>query len=371
MRKKGIAAALLMGLALRLAVVAGAGEDIERIVRTRWGDGRLVRATLNVELGAPPEGAGPADEAAPEPAAAPLAGLRPDDDQPETEPLRLIAVTPPPRAGAAEDGDNTLTDESEAEPEAPRATIRAADLSGASVVHNAAELSVDFDALASEGLALRLPAEGPQVLIVHTHSSEAYTPDGAAQYTASDPYRTQDAAYSVIRVGDALAEALEAHGLGVLHDRGVYDYPSYTGSYSRSGAAVEQALREHPTIRVVIDLHRDALGSGDVVYKTRAVIGAQQCAQVMLLAGSDAGGLPHPDWRENLKLAMYLQNAVTARYPSLARPVELVSARYNQQLSPGMLILEVGSNGNTLAEALTAVTLFGDAAGTALAALME
>ncbi len=369
MRKKGIAAALLMGLALRLAVVAGAGEDIERVVRTRWGDGKLVRATLNVELGAPPEGAEAEPEAVPDPAAPEEPHL--DNALPETSPLQLIAVTPPPRVGAAEDGDNTLTDGSEPEPEAPRATIRAADLSGASIVHNTAELPVDFDALAAEGLALRLPAEGPQVLIVHTHSSEAYTPDGADQYAASDPYRTQDAAYSVIRVGDALAEALEAHGLGVLHDRGVYDYPSYTGSYSRSGAAVEQALKEHPTIRVVIDLHRDALGSGDVVYKTRAVIGAQQCAQVMLLAGSDAGGLPHPDWRENLKLAMYLQNAVTARYPSLARPVELVGARYNQQLSPGMLILEVGSNGNTLAEALTAVTLFGDAAGTALAALME
>ncbi len=367
MRKKGIAAALLMGLALRLAVLAGAGEDVERYIRARLGDGKLVRATLNVELGAPPE---IAETEAPAPAAAELAGLR-QETQPERAPERLIAVTPQSRAESDPAETSTTDDGSEADIDAPTATIRAADLSGSATVHNAAGVAVDFDALAAEGLSLRLPAEGPQVLIVHTHSSEAYTPDGADQYTASDPYRTQDAAYSVIRVGDALAEALEAHGLGVLHDRGVYDYPSYTGSYSRSGAAVEQALSEHPTIRVVIDLHRDALGTGDVVYKTRAVIGAQQCAQVMLLAGSDAGGLPHPDWRENLKLAMYLQNAVTARYPSLARPVELVGARYNQQLSPGMLILEVGSNGNTLAEALTAVTLFGDAAGTALAALME
>ena len=368
MRKKGIAAALLTGLALRLAVLAGAGEDVERYIRARLGDGKLVRATLNVELGAPPEPAG--TEASP-PAAAELASLRQEAAQPEREPLQLIAVTPPPRTASDPAETSTTDDGSEEGIDAPAATIRAADLSGSATVHNAAGVAVDFDALAAEGLTLRLPAEGPQVLIVHTHSSEAYTPDGNDQYAASDPYRTQDPAYSVIRVGDALAEALEAQGLTVLHDRGVYDYPSYTGSYSRSGAAVEQALADHPTICVVIDLHRDALGSGDVVYKTRAVVGTQQCAQVMLLAGSDAGGLPHPGWRENLKLAMYLQNAVTARYPSLARPVELVSARYNQQLSAGMLILEVGSNGNTLQEALTAVTLFGDAAGAALAALKE
>ena len=370
MRKKGIAAALLVGLALRLAVLAGAGEDLARLVRTRWGDGALVRATLNVELGAPPEEAGEAAADTAAPAAAELT-LRQDAAPADAAPIQLIEVTPSPRAEADGGERNALDDGSEAECAPAAVTIRAADLSGSAIVHNSTEISVDFDALASEGLTLRLPSDGPQVLIVHTHSSEAYTPDGTDQYAASDPYRTQDASFSVIRVGDALAEALEAHGLTVLHDRDVYDYPSYTGSYSRSGAAVERALAEHPSIRVVIDVHRDALGSGDVVYKTRAVVGVQQCAQVMLLAGSEAGGLPHPNWRENLKLAMYLQNAVTDRYPSLARPVELVAARYNQQLSPGMLILEVGSNGNTLREALTAVTLFGDAAGTALAALKE
>lgn len=359
MRKKGIAAALLAGLALRCAVLAGAGEALERFVRDRVGEGELLRATLNVELGARP-----AEETeAPE-----VLSAEEGEDSEALPAVRLVAVTPAPRPEPAPDADSEAP--TEAAP-APAAKIRAADLSGAAVVHNASGLDVDFDALAAEGLGLTLPAAGPQVLIVHTHSSEAYTPDGADSYVASDPYRTQDAGHSVIRVGDALAAALEAHGLTVLHDRGVYDYPSYTGSYSRSGAAVEQYLADYPSIRVVIDLHRDALGSGDVVYKTRAVVGAKQCAQVMMVMGSGANGLPHPNWRENLKLAMYLQNAVTARYPSLARPVELVEQRYNQQLSSGMLILEVGSNGNTLAEALTAVELFGDAAGEALAKLIE
>lgn len=369
MRKKGIAAALLLGLALRAAVLAGAGEALGDFVRSHFGDGGLLRATLAVELGRSaeeaPEGAeAPADAGT---YAAHLSAAAEGEASAAPEYL-LVAVTPPKRAS---EGEETAAFAADPEPAPPAAEIRAADLSGAATVHDASGLDVDLEALAAEGLTLRLPADGPQVLIVHTHSSEAYTPDGADRYAESDPYRTQDPNYSVIRVGDALAATLEARGLTVLHDRGVYDYPSYTGSYGRSGAAVERALAEHPTIRVVIDLHRDALGSGDVVYKTRAVVGAKQCAQVMMLIGSGANGLPHPDWRENLKLAMYLQNAVSARYPSLVRPVELVPERYNQQLSTGMLILEVGSTGNTLREALTAVELFGDAAGDALAALME
>ena len=256
-------------------------------------------------------------------------------------------------------------------PAAPEAVIRAANLSGGAAVNDRTSLGADLAALAAEGLTLTLPADGPQVLIFHTHSSEAYTPDGADQYEPSDPYRTEDASQNVIRVGDTLAAALEAHGLTVLHDREIYDYPSYTGSYGRSGAAVERYLARYPSIRVVIDLHRDALGSDGVVYKTQATAVDQSCAQIMLLAGTGENGLWHPNWRENLKLAMYLQEAADAACPTLMRPIALVSERYNQQLSPGMLIAEVGSTGNTLREALTAAALFGDAAGAALARLVE
>ncbi len=273
-----------------------------------------------------------------------------------------MEVTPRPTPEAAETYPPETT---------PTDTVRAADLSGNAAVNDRTQLGVDIAALAAEGLALRLPAEGPQVLIIHTHSSEAYTPDGADRYEASDPYRTEDKTQSVIRVGDALAEALEKHGITVLHDREIYDYPSYTGSYGRSGAAVELALAEHPGICVVIDLHRDALSSGGVVYKTRAELNGQSSAQVMLLAGTGENGLWHPNWRENLKLALYLQQAAEAQYPTLMRPIALVSERYNQHLSTGMLIAEVGSTGNTLREAITAAELFGDAAGAALAKMME
>ena len=242
---------------------------------------------------------------------------------------------------------------------------------GSQLLKNETAYDIDPAAILAEGPELRLPAEGPQILIMHTHGSEAYTPAGLDRYDASDSNRTQDPRYSVIRVGDELAEHLEAQGLRVLHDREIYDYPSYTGSYNRSGEAVERYLERYPEIAVVIDLHRDALGDDGVVYKTMAEEEGTVASQVMLLVGSDESGLEHPNWRSNLSLALYLQQAATAAHPTLMRPVSLVPQRYNQQLTSGSLILEVGSSGNTLQEALSAIRLFADAVGPALLALAD
>ena len=239
------------------------------------------------------------------------------------------------------------------------------------MLRNETGYSVDADAIAQAGTPIRLASEGPQILIIHTHSSEAYTPSGLDRYEPSDNARTEDADYNIIRVGDELTRLLERAGLQVIHDRGVYDYPSYAGSYSRSGAAVEQYLRDYPSISVVLDVHRDALGTDGVIYKTVAEENGTCASQVMLLAGTDESGLEHPRWRDNLSLALYLQRAIFQTYPTLMRPVALVPQRYNQQLCPGMLILEVGSSGNTLQEALAAIRLFADAAAPALLALVE
>ena len=169
-----------------------------------------------------------------------------------------------------------------------------------------------------------------------------------------------------MRIGDELTEILTEAGLNVIHDRGIYDYPSYTGSYTRAGEAIAQYLESCPGIRVVLDIHRDALGSNGVVYKTMAEEEGTAASQIMLLVGTDESGLEHPGWRGNLAFALYLQNAANSVFPTLMRPVALVPQRYNQQLAPGAIILEVGSSGNTLREALAAVRLFGRAAAPAL-----
>ncbi|MBR0040287.1 MAG: stage II sporulation protein P [Oscillospiraceae bacterium] len=244
-------------------------------------------------------------------------------------------------------------------------------ISATALIKNETGYQIDAAETVKGGTSLRLSSSGPQILIIHTHSSEAYTPAGLDRYEESDNARTEDAEYNIIRVGDELTRLFEQAGLRVIHDRGVYDYPSYTGSYSRSGAAVEQYLSEYPSLSVVLDVHRDALGADDVIYKTVAEEAGTCASQAMLLVGTDETGLEHPFWRSNLSLALYLQNALLEAHPTLMRPVAVVPQRYNQQLCPGMLILEVGSSGNTLQEALAAIRLFAGAAAPALLALVE
>lgn len=276
-------------------------------------------------------------------------------------------VTPEPPAEEAP-GEPAESPEPTNEP-APE--ILPTTIPGGLTIRNSTEYQPDIAWLLTEGASLELPKDGVQILIVHTHGSEAYTPDGVDLYEQSDTCRTEDKRYSVIRVGDELAEKLESYGLTVTHDREIYDYPSYTGSYSRSGEAVSAHLAAHPETAIVIDLHRDALGTDDVVYKTVAAVDGEKSSQLMLLVGTDDSGLEHPNWEENLKLALLMQQAVNARYPTLARPVSLVRERYNQHLTTGSLILEVGSSGNTLQEALSAVRLFADAVGPVLAEMVE
>lgn len=244
-------------------------------------------------------------------------------------------------------------------------------IQGGLSIKNETGYAVDVASILQGGPLVSLPREEPQILIMHTHGSEAYTPAGLDRYESDDNNRTEDTNYNIIRVGDELASIFQEAGLVVLHDREIYDYPSYTGSYTRSGEAVENYLRMYPNIAMVIDLHRDALGSSDVVYKTMAEEDGVCASQIMLLVGTDESGLEHPNWRSNLSLAMYLQQVVTNRYPTLMRPVSLVPQRYNQHLTAGSMIMEVGSSGNTLQEALAAIRLFGKAAAPALLQLVE
>ena len=290
---------------------------------------------------------------------------------------RLRAAVPNlPAAGTllrASFAAESLPEKEEPEESAPvgNGVIVPTTIEGGLTVKNQTSYPIDMGQLIRDGTDIRLAPDKPQILIIHTHSSEAYSPSGADLYEASDVSRTEDTNFNIVRVGDELTAVLSAAGLHVLHDRGIYDYPSYTGSYTRSGQAVENYLAENPEIEIVIDVHRDSLGENGVIYKTLAEEEGKCSSQMMLVVGTDESGLAHDNWRGNLSLAMYLQNAVSGAHPTLMRPVMLVPQRYNQNLAPGALILEVGSDGNTLQEALNAVRLFGTAAAPALAALVE
>ena len=230
-------------------------------------------------------------------------------------------------------------------------------------IKNRTDYEIDIAGMLSAELNLKLGLSEPQILIIHTHGSEAFTSDGRDVYEETDPWRTENLSFNAVALGDALAESLEARGIPVIHDRELYDYPSYSGSYTRAGEAIKDYLAEYTDIKIVLDLHRDALMSDDgTVYKTIADIEGDKCAQIMIIAGSDYSGLEHPKWRENLKLALRLQAAMNKKYPTLARPLTISQYRYNQHLTTGSLIVEIGCNGNTLAEAKAAVNYFAGAA---------
>ena len=189
------------------------------------------------------------------------------------------------------------------------------------------------------------------IIIFHTHTCESYTQTENFSYTPSGNFRTTDLNYSVARVGDELDKQLTAYGYNIIHDTTYHDYPAYTGSYDRSLKTVETILNNNPGTEVVIDLHRDAVGSSSE-YGPSVMIGDEKAAQLMLVIGTDGGGLYHPNWRENFKLAVAIQRKANEMYPGLFRPIILRNSRYNQHLANGAMIIEVGATGNTMEECL-------------------
>ncbi len=196
-----------------------------------------------------------------------------------------------------------------------------------------------------------LKGEKPQVLIVHSHTTESYKNTG--QYQESDPYRTLDERHNMIAVGQHLKSLLEAGGVSVIHDTTVHDSPSYSEAYTRARETILSQLAKNPGICLVIDLHRDAVEGADGEQKAfTAAYNGKKAAKLEIVVGTQAGGQSHPNWEKNAALAVKLQAALEGEFPGICRPVLLRTSRYNQDLTPGSLIVEVGTAGNTLQEAL-------------------
>ncbi len=216
--------------------------------------------------------------------------------------------------------------------------------------------------LVMEPLDWDLTGDEPTVLIYHTHAMESYTPQTGEDYTEEVPFRTADLDYNMVSIGTRLAELLENAGISVLHDTTLHDAASYNGSYASSRETVEKYLAQYPSIRLVLDIHRDAAedGSGHQVAAT-AETAQGDTARLMLVLGSEAGGLYNPNWQENYALAVKLQAVLEQESPGLCRELHLTDQRYNQDLSPGALLIEVGAAGNSHDEALRAMTPLAEA----------
>ena len=222
-------------------------------------------------------------------------------------------------------------------------------------IQNVCGLEVDIPSLLQQELNWDLTGEQPTVLILHTHTSESYTYTGG--YIEDTAYRTLDEDYNMLSVGQALAQELEKAGITVLHDRTVHDYPSYNGSYSHARTTIEEYLEAYPSIRFVLDLHRDAMeDSGGNQVAVTCTADGQDAARLMLVVGGN-----HDGWSENMALAVKLQARLEQLYPGICRPIAFRSQRFNQDLSAGALLIEVGSAGNTRQQALNSAQLLAQA----------
>ena len=390
--RRGTALLMVTAALWALLTAAGAGAAAGAL-RALGEDGGFVSAVLRAELGAVEGTGGPFDALdrwgqlvvgqsallrSNEGAVARWLDGGADRDGAESEaPEKEAEPADPPEAEDPEDPANLPAVTAAPDDIIPRTLVPSSD-SGYTraddvYIYNTTGVEMDGAALAAAPVDITLgdPAQ-PQILIMHTHATEAYTPDGTDVYVQTDNSRTLDNTQNMVRIGEEMKEVFEEMGLSVIHDETPYDYPQYNGAYGRSGAGVEAYLEQYPSIKIVLDVHRDALiGEDGTVYKPLTTVDGQDTAQVMLVMGSPEAG-DYPRWAENLALAIKIQKSMDTLYPTLARPITVRgSSVYNQELTNGSLLVEVGAHGNTIQEAIRGARLFARAAGQVLLELED
>lgn len=228
------------------------------------------------------------------------------------------------------------------------------------IFNNATEHAVDVNELLNASLPFQMDKEKPEVLIVHTHTSEAYadSPNG----------RSEDSRYNVVRVGEEIEKQLTAVGIKTIHDKTRNDYPSYNGSYKKALGVIQANLDKYPSIEIVLDIHRDYTVRADgTALKPTMTQDNKKAAQIMFVMGTNAMGLEHPNWKQNLSFAVKIQNELQKQYPDLCRPINIRIERFNQHVTKGSMIIEMGSSTNTLEEAVLA----GEYTGKAIAKVLN
>ena len=227
-----------------------------------------------------------------------------------------------------------------------------------SIKNNTRQTAADIAAEIENPLpfAIEPNSPDPQVLVMHTHATEDYRLSGGLWFAPGDGARSTDCSVNMCAVGRVVADTLNAAGINTLHDETLNDYPSYTGSYANSRAVVQQYLARYPSIKVVLDVHRDAIETeSGSRYAPVCTVDGRQAAQVMIICGCDNGTTVQlPGWRQNLRFAAAWERSMEGMYPGFTRPVLFSYRFYNQDLTTGSLLIEIGGHGNNLNEALYA-----------------
>ena len=303
---------------------------------------RKIAQQVWLAAAAPVAAKAPQPEAAPTPTPTPAPSSTPAPS-PAPTPTPAPSATPPPDAGAIRSVYLS--------PDAGSVQLAAGTIRNMTE-HPDADLIAAVDTV-NLPFSVQVGSAEPQILILHTHATETYQTHPELYYDPEFTARTRNTALNMCAVGQVMADVLNAAGITTLHDTTLHDSPSYTESYARSRATAQSYLQKYPSIKIVLDVHRDAIEDSDGTrVKPLCQIDGQDTAQVMLIAGCDNGTTAKlPNWKLNLRFAAAWQQAMCAQYPGLARPVLCGYRFYNQDLAAGCLLLEVGGHANTLAEA--------------------
>ncbi len=226
-------------------------------------------------------------------------------------------------------------------------------------IHNYTSFKINLEELLKEPFKMSFAKKGPKVLIYQTHTSESYVLNEKDLGKTNVPIYNKDPKYNVVRVGDELTKNLKKYGIDVLHNGTVHD-TNHPAAYGASLKTLQKYIKSYPSLKVTFDIHRDGLGNGQ---KLRAVtkVNGKNAAQIMFVVGTNGNGLPHPNWKENLKFAIQLQQVLNEKYPGLAKPIWISKNRYNQQVTNNSLIIEVGGDGNLLSECLESTKYLAEA----------
>ena len=288
----------------------------------------------------------------------PEATPAPEAAEPAAQPEENAEATPAPTPGPPPEGMGAIVSahyqqgSGDAYIPCTAGTIKNCTSLSAAEVAEAASAPLPFN--------IEVGSDEPQVLIMHTHATESYELEDLGWFDPEYTCRRTDTSLNMVAVGAAIAGQLNAAGIVTLQDATLHDYPSYNGSYERSNATVRSYLEKYPSIKVVLDVHRDAIETDEGRVKAVADVNGRTAAQVMIICGADKGG-NLPNFKQNLAFAAKWESAMESRFSGFTRPVLFDYRYYNQDLTTGSLLIEIGSHGNTLEEAVYSGQLVGEA----------
>ena len=239
--------------------------------------------------------------------------------------------------------------------------------SGKVKVQNRTDKKIDIDKILDEGANLSIADKSkPTVLIYHSHTHECYVQLDNGTYMQGETTQSADAGENVVRVGDAIVAELEKAGFSVIHDTEIHD-DDYNNAYANAGKSIDKILKKYPSIEVTIDIHRDSIGvEGDAKARTSVVntIAGKKAAQIMIITGCEENFITDfPHWYDNLHFALGLQKQFATDYPGLARPLYFADRKYDMYKTKNSVLIEVGSDGNTLEQAVYSGKMIGVSLG--------